>query len=73
MKKLNIGVIGTGHLGNFHTKILKEIQEVNLVGVNDISMKAGEEISAKYDIPFIKDLDDVINRIKFYGGQYESI
>ncbi|MCP5063925.1 MAG: Gfo/Idh/MocA family oxidoreductase [Ignavibacteriae bacterium] len=63
MKKLNIGVIGTGHLGNFHTKLLKEIQEVNLVGVNDISMQAGKEISGKYDIPFVKDLDDLLQQV----------
>ena len=63
MKKINIGVIGTGHLGNFHTKILKEIQEVNLVGVNDISMEAGQEISAKYDVPFIKNLEDLLLKV----------
>ncbi len=63
MKKLNVGVIGTGHLGNFHTKLLKEITEVNLVGVNDISMKAGEEVSEKYDIPFFKNLDELLQKV----------
>jgi len=63
MKKLNVGVIGTGHLGNFHTKLLKEIPEANLVGINDISMQAGEEISKKYDIPFIKNLDELLQKV----------
>jgi predicted dehydrogenase len=42
MKKLNIGVIGTGHLGKFHTKILSNTENANLVGVFDIDSEKGQ-------------------------------
>ena len=38
IKKLNIGVVGTGHLGKLHTKMFKEIENCNLVGINDLNI-----------------------------------
>ncbi len=35
MNSLNLGVVGVGHLGSLHTKILAEIDSVKLVGVFD--------------------------------------
>ena len=35
MEPLNIGVIGVGHLGSLHAKMLAEIADVRLVGVYD--------------------------------------
>ena len=35
MAKLKIGVIGTGHLGNLHTKMFQQISDSDLVGIYD--------------------------------------
>ncbi|MBC2695129.1 MAG: gfo/Idh/MocA family oxidoreductase, partial [Desulfobacteraceae bacterium] len=36
MKKLRVGVIGTGYLGKFHAEKYAGMDEVELVGVVDI-------------------------------------
>ncbi len=49
--KLNISVIGIGHLGNIHSKVLKLNEDVNFIGVYDIiperTLKAAEDYGCK--------------------------
>jgi Predicted dehydrogenases and related proteins len=42
MKKVKIGVVGTGHLGSLHVKMLKNIENAELVGVYDSSYEKSE-------------------------------
>jgi predicted dehydrogenase len=48
MNKIKIGIIGVGHLGKLHTKLYKEIDIAELVGIYDIdyskAKQAGEEL-----------------------------
>ena len=49
-KIVNVAVIGYGGMGGWHTRLLKEIQEVNLIGVYDIKAErntAAEELGIK--------------------------
>jgi len=50
MKQINIAVIGVGNLGQYHTKIYSEIQEVNLIGIVDVAPKQLEKISKQYGV-----------------------
>ena len=49
-KKLHIGVIGVGHLGNFHLKQLLKIKNIILTGFYDTNLKRALEIEKKYNI-----------------------
>ena len=51
IKKINIGVIGVGHLGGHHVKHLKSIDSFKLIGIHDINEKRAKSIGAKYGIP----------------------
>tara|TARA_B100000945_G_scaffold300740_1_gene282864 strand:- start:550 stop:1527 length:978 start_codon:yes stop_codon:yes gene_type:complete len=57
MKKDNtmkIGVIGVGHLGNFHLKQLLEIPHISISGIYDSDKSRLEEISNIYNVkPFL--------------------
>jgi predicted dehydrogenase len=63
MGKIKIGVIGTGHLGKFHIKMLKQIADCEVVGIFDakpeVAKQAGEELNVK---PF-DSLDELLNVI----------
>ncbi len=48
MSRLKIGVIGVGHLGGLHTKMLKDIGSANLIGVYDINIERAEKIASDY-------------------------
>ena len=37
IKKINIGVVGAGHLGKYHVKHLKSIESFNIIGFHDIN------------------------------------
>jgi predicted dehydrogenase len=45
---MKIGLIGCGYLGKIHAKCIKEIKNVELVGVYDISQEAAEETAEKF-------------------------
>jgi predicted dehydrogenase len=48
--KLKIGVIGVGHLGEYHVQKYLAIPDVELVGVVDTDPDRAREISQRYDI-----------------------
>ena len=51
---MNIGVIGVGKLGEFHTKLLTEIArdrpDIHCAGIYDQDSKRVDEISEKYNV-----------------------
>ena len=60
-KKIKYGVIGVGHLGNFHIKQLLKIKAVDLVGVYDENKQRLDEISKNYSVP---QFDSAVNLLK---------
>ncbi len=63
MKKGNtiqIGVIGVGHLGNFHVKRLKEISGISISGIYDKNPICADEISNQYDVKLFSSLQALL-------------
>tara|TARA_Y100001970_G_scaffold292646_1_gene434820 strand:- start:1897 stop:2877 length:981 start_codon:yes stop_codon:yes gene_type:complete len=48
--RIRIGVIGVGHLGDFHLKQLKTISNILISGIYDNDINRAEEISKKYNV-----------------------
>ena len=48
--KIKIGVVGVGHLGNFHLKQLKGIPKISISGLYDIDSNRADEMSKLYDV-----------------------
>jgi predicted dehydrogenase len=46
--RLRVAVIGVGHLGQHHARLLASLDDVDLVGVVDIKPGRADEIAAKY-------------------------
>jgi predicted dehydrogenase len=47
-KKLSVGVVGVGHLGEFHVQKYKAMPSVELVGVVDSNLHRANEIANRY-------------------------
>ena len=62
-KSIRIGIIGVGHLGNFHLKQLTTIQTASIVGIFDIDFERSEEISRKYNVPIFPNIESLLNEI----------
>ena len=63
-KKVNIGVIGAGHLGQHHVRLLSEIEGANLVGLSDVNEAVGSEMAAKYGIKYFKDFKELLPHVE---------
>ncbi|MEM6268529.1 MAG: Gfo/Idh/MocA family oxidoreductase [Bacteroidota bacterium] len=47
---IKIGLLGVGHLGNIHLKLLKQIPEFEIVGIYDADPVRAAEKSAEYEV-----------------------
>lgn len=57
---MKIGVIGAGHLGKIHIRILKQADFAELVGFYDVSKEVRESVSEEFGIQAYDDLEKLI-------------
>ncbi|MFZ7116251.1 MAG: Gfo/Idh/MocA family oxidoreductase [Bacteroidota bacterium] len=57
---LKIGVIGAGHLGKIHMRLLKEIPQAELIGFYDSNPEHAKSYSLETGIPFINSYEELI-------------
>lgn len=60
-EKIKIGVIGAGHLGKIHLKLLKEIPTAYLTGFYDSNEDVCQKVSTELGIPFFSSVDELIS------------
>lgn len=58
---LKVGVIGTGHLGSIHLKLLKKSNLYKVIGFHDIDLKRSNELGD--DFVYFKDSNELINSV----------
>ena len=63
MNTIRIGLLGTGHLGKIHLKLLKQIPAFELVGFFDLNAETREKVSAEFDVPAFDNLDALISQV----------
>ena len=56
---LRVAVVGVGHLGQHHARLLAAMRDVHLVGVVDTKPGRAEEIGARFGAPGVYRLRDV--------------
>ena len=47
--KLKIGIIGVGHMGQFHVNVAKQVADSTIVGIYDADPARVKLISEKYE------------------------
>lgn len=63
MEKLKIGVIGTGHLGKIHTKLLREVDNCELVGIYDIDPHKARAVAGELDVKSFDKVEDLLDEV----------
>lgn len=63
MKRLRMAVIGAGHLGRIHARLLKTVESVDLVGVVDPRADSRRQVSDDLDVAGYAHLYDVLGKI----------
>ncbi len=62
-KKLRVGVIGVGHLGEYHVQKYRAIPEVDFVGVVDTNARRAAEIAGRYGTKPFGHHDELLRRV----------
>ena len=63
MSNVRIGVIGVGHLGQHHARLLASMDGVDLVGVCDVNRPRADEIATKFGAPAFSDARELVGRV----------
>ncbi|CAL65645.1 GFO/IDH/MocA family oxidoreductase [Christiangramia forsetii KT0803] len=57
---LKAGVLGAGHLGKIHLKLLKQSEEYELIGFYDADKKNAEKVAKEFGYKMYENLDELI-------------
>ena len=60
---LKAGVLGAGHLGKIHLRLLKQSKQYQLVGFYDADEENGKKVEAEFGYHFFNSIDDLIDAI----------
>jgi len=60
MQEIRIGVLGAGHLGKIHLKLLQETEGFHLVGFYDPDKQKGAEASKQFGVPSFPSIEELI-------------
>jgi predicted dehydrogenase len=63
MKPLQIAVLGAGHLGRIHSKLLAQVEGAQLAAIVDPVRSAREAAAEAFSVPAFESLDKAIGRI----------
>lgn len=61
---LKIGVLGAGHLGKIHIRLLQTIEQFELVGFYDPDPSKADEVTKEFGIPALDSVDDLIDLVE---------
>ncbi len=57
---VKIGLIGVGHLGKIHLKLLKEIPQFEIVGFYDSNLVTAKAIEKEFSVPLVESVDELL-------------
>ena len=63
MERVRIGVVGVGHLGRHHARLLAELDGVELAGVSDTREEARTEAATKHGVAAFADYRELIGHV----------
>ena len=61
--KLKIGIIGVGHMGQFHVNVAKQVSDSTIVGIYDADPARVKLISDKYGVPSFATPEELIQNV----------
>ena len=63
MKRLRVGVIGTGRMGRNHCRVYASMRNVQLVGVFDQDRYSADWVASQYNAARFAEVDNLINEV----------
>ena len=60
---LKVGVLGAGHLGKIHLRLLNQSDKYELVGFYDVNERTGKQVESEFGYRFFPDLSSLIEAV----------
>ena len=60
---LKVGVLGAGHLGKIHLRLLKESKKYNFVGFHDTNKNYALDIEKEFGYPYFEKYEDLLKEV----------
>jgi len=60
---LKVGVLGAGHLGKIHIRLLNESEKYNLIGFFDPDTINGKKVSTEFGIAYFENINQLIDAV----------
>ena len=78
---IKVGLVGAGHLGKIHLRLLNQSEKYQLVGFNDKDIENAKKIEKEFGYKFYENLDELLEKIEmldivtptFYHHHYAKI
>ncbi len=61
MAKINIGLLGAGHLGKIHLKCIRQVDDFNLVGFFDPNEEMGKQVEEEFQLKRFTSIEQLID------------
>ena len=63
IQMLKVGVLGAGHLGKIHLRLLNDSKKYELIGFYDADSTNGEKVSKEFGYTYFEKLEDLMNAV----------
>ncbi len=60
---LKVGVLGAGHLGKIHLRLLKESKKYQLIGFYDPDIITGQKVASEFGYKYFENINDLIQEV----------
>jgi predicted dehydrogenase len=61
---LKAGLVGAGHLGKIHLRLLNQSDKYELVGFYDKDVENGKKLEAEFGYKYFENFDDLLNQVE---------
>jgi len=62
-KQIRVGVVGIGHLGNYHLQKYQKMENVEIVGVSDVDRSRADKAAATFGCTAFSDHRELVDRV----------
>jgi len=63
MNKINVGVVGVGHLGKIHASLYRDVNSAELIGIYDIDIEKANRIAEDLNIKAFTDINELLENV----------
>ncbi|MDR2122878.1 MAG: Gfo/Idh/MocA family oxidoreductase [Flavobacteriaceae bacterium] len=60
---LKAGLVGAGHLGKIHLKLLQQSSKFELIGFHDVDVENGKKLEAEFGYKFFENFEELLSQV----------